>query len=331
MSAGPAGFARLAPTVDHLFGALADARAESFLDDAVGRIARSARKLRPSSLVPRDTARPRRQLPRRRRVPERGSRARGGRGRRAPRADARAPRCATKGLRRRARRRPRTSLVDASPLLRARRRDRGAADRARDAGGARMDLARRGSGWHERAPEERDLGADEVDSANVLAAALAEARALDARRGEAGERLAVKRAPRSSARAARHRGRRGRGAGRGGRRSRAPASTTAPSCAFPARPLGGSSPIRSPFEARAVWRAPFDPGAIVAIDDSCGRVPQRLDLDDGVWTSPAGTPADSLSASNLAEVGRARQGRRAGSAEVDDGDLRIRATRDRAP
>ena len=59
-------------------------------------------------------------------------------------------------------------------------------------GGPHVDLARRGNGWHERSPEERDLDSDEVDSANGLVTALAGARALDARRAEPGERLAAR-------------------------------------------------------------------------------------------------------------------------------------------
>ena len=42
--------------------------------------------------------------------------------------------------------------------------------------GRRVDLSRKGAGWHERAPEDRDLSSDEVDSANALALALASAR-----------------------------------------------------------------------------------------------------------------------------------------------------------
>src|ERR1019366_9254681 len=51
--------------------------------------------------------------------------------------------------------------------------------------------AGRGGGRRERAPEEREIPAGEADSANALVDALAGARALDVRRAEPGERLAV--------------------------------------------------------------------------------------------------------------------------------------------
>jgi hypothetical protein len=185
------------------------------------------------------------------------------------------------------------------------------------AGGPRIDLARRGNGWHERSPEERDLDSDEVDSANGLVTSLVAARALDARRGEAGEHLAV-RARTTIVRT-------------GG------ASTEVIEVAAPdadgaalARRVDDGAILRLPraaarrfephpiaIEGGPVWQVPVDPGAVAAIDDSCGRVPQRLDLDDGTWRA-RGYPVDGLSASNLAEaIARAKAD--GWVAEVDDG------------
>ncbi len=311
---GASGLRASRAAVDHLFGALADARAESFLDDAsadraVGPQARAV------VLVPRDTSRPRVSL------------LVGGA---CPSTDpalegdvvvvrlepTRASACAAKGLTD-ALETTADSLIDASPFAAHADEIEELRIEPVDAGGPHVDLARRGNGWHERAPEERDLDADEVDSANGLASALAEARALDARRGEAGERLAVK------ARAT---------IVRTGGASTEVVEVAAPDAAGVAlaRRVDDGAILRLPraaarrFEphpialgAGPVWRTPVDPGAIVAIDDSCVRVPQRLDLDDGVWKS-RGSAVDNLSASNLAEaVARAKAD--AWISEVDDG------------
>ncbi len=300
--------------VDHLFGALADARAERFLDDAV-----ADRAVGPQAqavvLVPRDSAKPRLSF------------LVGGS---CPGTDpalegdvvvvrlepSRASACATKDLAE-ALGVTADALVDRSPLVAHADEIEELRIEPADAGGPRIDLARRGSGWHERAPEERDLGADEVDSANGLAAALAGARALDATRGEPGERLAV-RARTTVVRT-------------GGLTTEVVEVTGADASGVAlARRLDDGAILRLPraaarrfephpiaIEARAVWRAPVDPGAIVAIDDTCGRVPQRLDLDDGAWTT-RGYTVDNLSASSLAES-FARAQADAWIAEVDDG------------
>jgi hypothetical protein len=45
-----------------------------------------------------------------------------------------------------------------------------------DDGGNKIELARKGSGWHARAPFDRDLAGDEVDAANALASAVMRAK-----------------------------------------------------------------------------------------------------------------------------------------------------------
>ena len=45
--------------------------------------------------------------------------------------------------------------------------------------GPKVEIARKGSGWHERSPEDRDLASDEVDEANALTTSLAKGEALD--------------------------------------------------------------------------------------------------------------------------------------------------------
>lgn len=45
--------------------------------------------------------------------------------------------------------------------------------------GLRVEIARKGGGWHERSPDEHDLDNDEVDAASTLLALIAQARAVD--------------------------------------------------------------------------------------------------------------------------------------------------------
>jgi hypothetical protein len=57
------------------------------------------------------------------------------------------------------------------------------------AGSAALDVARRGAGWHERSPEDRDLSASEVDAANVLVERLTSLRATEPRLPASGEHV----------------------------------------------------------------------------------------------------------------------------------------------
>jgi hypothetical protein len=50
--------------------------------------------------------------------------------------------------------------------------------------GIKVDLARKGSGWHQRSPVDKDLASDEVDSANDLATALAKGEGADVVAGD---------------------------------------------------------------------------------------------------------------------------------------------------
>ncbi len=55
--------------------------------------------------------------------------------------------------------------------------------------GPRVEVVRRGNGWRERSPEDRDLTSDEADATNMLTLALAEARGSDVHRPAADERF----------------------------------------------------------------------------------------------------------------------------------------------
>jgi hypothetical protein len=167
-----------------------------------------------------------------------------------------------------------------------------------------VEIARKANGWHERAPQDRDLGAEESDSANSLAAALAGARSVEAPRASDGERLI----PRVRATVVRDRG----------------GSTEVIDLASPATDgtvlarrsedgalLRFSREVARHFEPRpivlrplAIWQPAFDPGAVVAIDDACTSVPMHLELREGTWVmrSPPGFAADPLSASDLMQA-----------------------------
>jgi hypothetical protein len=52
--------------------------------------------------------------------------------------------------------------------------------------GPKVEIARKGTGWHERTPTDRDLASDEVDEANALVTSLAKGEAIDVTRGDLG-------------------------------------------------------------------------------------------------------------------------------------------------
>jgi hypothetical protein len=299
---------------ERLFGALADARAERFVDDAQADAASSppAFTIR---VAPQDASRPPVQL----RV---GGACPGEEHdvvvvRTSP---ARVSACVAKSLVDTLRATP-EALVDTSPLYaHADEIEELRLEPVGGGGGPRIDLARHGAGWHERSPEDRDLGADESESANTLAAALASARASDAHEARADERVT----PRARATVIRT----------GGGTTEV-VELSAPGAdgdvlvhrmddgAVLHLPLAAArrfEPHPVALRARPVWRPAFDPGAVVAIDDTCGPMPQHLELRDHVWTmrAPAGFVADPVAAADLAgAVAHAKAD--AWIAEADDG------------
>ncbi len=157
----------------------------------------------------------------------------------------------------------------------------------------RVDLARRGNGWHERSPEDRDLSIDEVDSANALALALANGQAIEVHGPDSPER--GESAPVHT---------RATIVRTGGRTTEVleigPADAGSSGETFHARRLDDGAILR--FDAAAArrfephpsvlrslspWRTPIDPGSVLEIDDSCSEPPQRLELRDGSWTEAA--------------------------------------------
>jgi hypothetical protein len=72
--------------------------------------------------------------------------------------------------------------------------------------------------------------------------------------------------------------------------------------------------------APSPWRTPFDASAVVAIDDTCGPAPQRLELREGAWTmhAPSALPVDGPWLADLTSA-LARAKAEAWVAEHDDG------------
>jgi hypothetical protein len=299
--------------VDRIFAALADTRAESFVDDATADAA-LARPAFGVALTARDAKHPRVEL----RV---GGECPGEPEdvvviRDAPsRVSACAPRTIAGALET-----AREGLTDESVLF-------AHADEVEElrlepvgASGARVELARKGRGWRERAPQDRDLSSDEAESASALVLALAGARGVDPVRTPADEHLAV------HARATIVR------VGAGDTEV-VDVGATGPDGAALVRREDDGAILRVPravarrFEphpvalrARPVWRDPFDAASVVAVDDSCGPIAQRLELHDHVWTmpAPAGFAADAVSVTELTQV-LARAKADAWVAETDDG------------
>jgi hypothetical protein len=186
--------------------------------------------------------------------------------------------------------------------------------------GVHIDLARRGSGWHERSPVDRELDAEESEAANALVADLAAARAIDVRSPAPDDHL-VPKARLTITRT-----------GVGGDEGLEIAAPGPDGTALARRTEDGAvlrltADVLQRAEARpfvlrgsSIWPEPFDPSAVTALDSTCGAVRQRLELRDGRWLLrvPAGFGADRAAADAMAEaLSRARASR--WIAERDDG------------
>jgi len=297
--------------VDHIFTALADARADAFLDDAE---ADHALGDAPTiTLVPRDATRP----PVRLRV---GKPCPAGQdGVVAVRlAPTRLSACIARTLAEAITATP-ASLADTSPFF-------AHADEIEDlrlervGAEGRVDVARKGTAWRERVPEDRDLSSDEGDSATALAAALADARATEVHRGAADEAFTAKvrativrtggsvtevvelGAPQSDGTTLLRR------------------TDDGATLRLPADAARRFQPLSVALRPSAVWRPALESGAVVAVDDTCTPAPERLDLRDGFWAmqSPAGLASDATAVVDL--IGAMAHAKAAAwIADADDG------------
>jgi hypothetical protein len=190
----------------------------------------------------------------------------------------------------------------------------------------RVDVARRGSSWHERAPEDRELSSEEAISASTLAQALAAARGTDARLPAPNQAFA----PFARASVVRTGGEvremvelsRPAADGTAILRRADDGALLRLSSAAARRLLPHAVALRP----RPVWSAPFDAASVVSIDDTCGPSAQRLELrGDGTWVmlAPVGFTADAVSAADVASaIAHAKAD--AWISEVDDGSFGLR-------
>lgn len=168
----------------------------------------------------------------------------------------------------------------------------------------RVELARRGTGWRERAPANLDLGPEENDSATALVADIAMATALDVWQAAAGERFAA-RVRASITRTG------------GGSVEVIEVGAEGSDGVSLARRVDDGAVLRLAHDVarrleprpialrkRAIWATAMDPTAIVAIDDSCGPEPERLELRGGRWvlSAPSGFAADATVATDLTDA-----------------------------
>ncbi|HEX8792001.1 MAG TPA: DUF4340 domain-containing protein [Polyangiaceae bacterium] len=309
-------------TTDRVLTALDEARAESFVDDATAD-RELARTVFAVTVEPFDEARPRVELKIAGSCP--GQPADDLLVETAP---VRISACVARTLAD-ALRNGKTALDDASPFFA--RADEMEELRLEAVGppGPRVDIARKGAGWHERAPEDRELSSDEVDAANAIALALASARGSQVRRATEADRFA----PRARATIVRT----------GGASTEVvelgPADADGSAWVrraddgalvrLPASQARRFEPHPIALRARALWHAPFDPAAVVGIDDTCGPVPEKLALRDGSWTmlAPAGFAVDPVAVSDLAGA-FAHAKADAWISESDDGSFGLGRPRD---
>jgi hypothetical protein len=188
--------------------------------------------------------------------------------------------------------------------------------------GPRIDVARRGSGWRERAPEDRELGAEASESVSALALALAQARGGEPHGMPAGQGAAFE------ARARLTVVRTGGGATEVVEVGAPTADGTTPLrrlddgavVPVPRAIARRFTPHPAVLRARSPWSAPFDAASVVAIDDTCTPAPERLELRDRTWTlrAPAGQAVDGPWLVDLTSA-MARARADAWIAEADDG------------
>jgi hypothetical protein len=194
-------------------------------------------------------------------------------------------------------------------------------------GGPRLNLARRGTGWHLRAPQDRELTPEETDSANTFVSTMAGAQAMTVESSTSARRQAV------HTRATFVR----TGAG-----SSEIVEISAPDASgvASARRLEDGALLRVSravarrfdphvvvLRARAAWTAPFDPASVVRVDDTCTPDAQRIDLVDGRWRMrmPAGQAVDVAYTMDLVEsVAHAKAD--GWIAEADDGTFGLDAS-----
>jgi hypothetical protein len=187
--------------------------------------------------------------------------------------------------------------------------------------GARVEMARAGGGWRLRAPEDRDLTSDESDAANLLAVSLANARAIGFAAGPAHEVPFIGRFKATVTRS-------GdevnevlelAGVGDGGivLARRADDGVVLRLARDVARRF---EPHPVAIHPRAIWPTPVDPVSVVAVENDCAPALERLKRVDGTWRmlTPRGFAPDALSVADFTGA-IARANAEAWVDERDDG------------
>jgi hypothetical protein len=165
--------------------------------------------------------------------------------------------------------------------------------------GPRVEIARRGAGWRERAPEARDLTAEEDESANVLLADLTAAQALSARSRQPDDRFTAT----ARATITRTEG--------GGAEVLEIAAPDPDGTAVALRQDDGAilrlpravarrfAPHPIALRSLTVFPLGFDAGSALRIDDACG-VPEHFELQNGRWIRiGAGSEVDGYAITDL--------------------------------
>jgi hypothetical protein len=188
--------------------------------------------------------------------------------------------------------------------------------------GEKVELARKATGWHERAPIDRDLGSDETDAANDLAAALAKGEGTDIVAGDPKAPFAAR---------ARVRIERGENKGEeivllgpklpaGGAlvRRDADGATMRVSEALAHRLM----PSEIAFRSRQVFGSSLEGKIAKTLSTECDGNKQSVARGDGGWSfeSPAGFKADTAMVLDLVNV-VARAKADAWIADSDDGSF----------
>ncbi len=188
--------------------------------------------------------------------------------------------------------------------------------------GPKVEIARKESGWHERSPADRDLASDEVDEVNALAASLAKGEALD-----------VTRADPNAPFEARARVRIQRGEAKG--EETVELGSPSPSGGALVKRLADGAILRvsdalarrlvpSPIALRGkqVFLPPLEGKVANTIETQCDGRAQKLSRDTNGWSlqKPAGYVADSPGAADLVNV-VARADAEAWISEGDDGSF----------
>jgi hypothetical protein len=167
------------------------------------------------------------------------------------------------------------------------------------ADGPRVEIVRRGAGWRERAPEARDLTADEDEAANVLLGDLAAAQALSVRARQPEDRfVATARATITRTEA--------------GPEILEIAAPDPDGTALALRKDDGAllrlprtlvrrfAPHPIALRALTVFPLGFDAGSVTRIDDTCGASSDHLEFQNGRWMRLGrGAEADANAVTDL--------------------------------